>query len=115
MRSDELFGGTTGSGYDKPFGVERGSGYEPKTIATQSPLSCPKCGKPCAGTAERKTCASCGFSGIPRVTGERMRPGTTLEAAIAATANPCPQCGACLTILGERKRCNSCNFDNLHD
>ncbi len=21
MRSDELFGGTTGSGYDKPFGV----------------------------------------------------------------------------------------------
>jgi ribosomal protein L37E len=97
VRSDELFGGTTGSGYDKPFGVERGSGYEPKAIATQSPLVCPRCGKPCAGTAERKTCASCGFS-------------TVAQQAEKATANQCPKCSQPLSVIGDSKRCNACGW-----
>lgn len=102
MRSDELFGGTTGSGYDKPFGVERGSGYEPKAIATQSPLVCPRCGKPCAGTAERKQCRSCGYdSGAPE---KKTKP------KLGVVEYPCPQCGAPLTILGDRKRCHACNY-----
>lgn len=98
MRSDELFGGTTGSGYNKPFGVERGSGYAPKTIeAVQSPLTCPKCGKPCAGTVERKTCASCGFSSVAQETAK-------------ATANQCPECSRPLTVTGDSKRCNNCGW-----
>jgi ribosomal protein L37E len=80
VRSDELFGSGGSGGYNKTFGVERGSGYEPKTIeAAQSPLTCPQCGKPCAGTAERKTCASCGFSSVAQETAK-------------AKENPCPEC-----------------------
>jgi ribosomal protein L37E len=64
MSREMLFDGSgSTSGSTGQFGVERGSGYEPKAIATQSPLVCPRCGKPCAGTAERKTCASCGVIG----------------------------------------------------
>jgi hypothetical protein len=103
VRSEELFGGSSG-GYNKPFGVERGSGYEPKTIdVRQSPLTCPKCGKPCAGTAERKTCTSCGFSTVAQ---------QTVAAASAATAteNLCPKCEKPLTIIGDSKKCNACGW-----
>jgi hypothetical protein len=62
-----------GGGFrEKIFGEPRSSGYEPKEVVTQSPLTCPKCGKPCAGTAERKTCASCGFLSVAQ---QKTTPG----------------------------------------
>lgn len=93
-----------GGGFSaKIFGEPKGSGYAAKTdVVTQSPLTCPKCGKPCAGTAERKTCASCGLSSVAQE--------TTKTPVLGKVDNPCPTCGAPLTIIGDIKRCNACKW-----
>jgi exosome complex RNA-binding protein Csl4 len=83
------------------FGVDRGSGYAPKEVVTQSPLVCPKCGKPASGTRERLKCNSCGFAdGVQ----EKAAP------ALGVVDNPCGQCGAPLTIVGDRKSCHGCGW-----
>jgi ribosomal protein L37E len=104
VRSD-LFSSGGSSGFTGQFGVERGSGYEPKTIeAAQSPLICPKCGKPCAGTAERNSCASCGFSSVAQQAAKATAP------KLGVVENPCPECSRPLTVTGDDKRCNNCGW-----
>lgn len=90
----------------KVFGAEKGPGYREKKEDQMlglavSPLTCPKCGKPCAGTAERTTCASCGFSSVAE---QKTTP------VLGKVENPCGQCGAPLTIIGDRKSCHACGW-----
>jgi ribosomal protein S27AE len=91
----------------KIFVNQQGSGYkvekeENMIAASRSPLVCPNCGQPCAGTAERKHCASCGFSSVPQQ--------TTKTPTLGVVENPCPTYKSPLTIVGDRRSCHACGY-----